>query len=97
MAPFSLTINSKLFDFPIILTEQYPKWLGPTLPELAESLPAFKPITKLHFNCCDVYAHMIGAIGSILGLISLQLMNMSDDKRTFALVLSLFSGFEIEY
>jgi GPH family glycoside/pentoside/hexuronide:cation symporter len=32
-------------------------------------------------------------IGSILRLISLQLMNMSDDKRTFALVLSLFSGF----
>ncbi len=39
------------------------------------------------------YAHMIGAIGSILGLISLQFMNMSDDKRTFALLLSLFSGF----
>ena len=28
----------------------------PTLPELAEPLPAFKPITKLHFNCCDVNA-----------------------------------------
>jgi sugar (glycoside-pentoside-hexuronide) transporter len=39
------------------------------------------------------YAHMIGAIGSIMGLISLQLMNMSDDKRTFALMLSLFAGF----
>ncbi len=39
------------------------------------------------------YAHMIGAIGSILGLISLQFMNMSEDKRTFALLLSLFSGF----
>ena len=39
------------------------------------------------------YAHMIGAIGSILGLISLQFMNMSEDKRTFALLLSLFAGF----
>ncbi len=39
------------------------------------------------------YAHMIGAIGSILGLISLQFMNMSEDKRTFALGLSLLSGF----
>ena len=39
------------------------------------------------------YAHMIGAIGSLLGLISLQFMNMAEDKRTFALLLSLFSGF----
>ncbi|MCZ6501266.1 MAG: MFS transporter, partial [Gammaproteobacteria bacterium] len=39
------------------------------------------------------YAHMIGAIGSLLGLISLQFMNMTDDKRTFAFLLSLFSGF----
>ena len=41
------------------------------------------------------YAHMIGAIGSILGLISLQFMNMSDDKRTFAFFLSLLSGFTV--
>ena len=30
------------------------------------------------------YSHMIAAIGMILGLISLQLMNMAEDKRTFA-------------
>jgi GPH family glycoside/pentoside/hexuronide:cation symporter len=41
------------------------------------------------------YAHMIGAIGSILGLISLQFMNMSEDKRTFALLLSLLAGFSV--
>ena len=29
------------------------------------------------------WGHMIGAIGMMLGLISLQLMNMSEDKRTF--------------
>ena len=51
-----LVILSKLFDFPVILTEQYPKWLGPTLRELAESLPVYEPITKFHFNCCDVDA-----------------------------------------
>ena len=38
------------------------------------------------------YVHMIGAIGSILGLISLQFMNMAEDKRTFAFFLSLFAG-----
>lgn len=45
---------SRLYDLPVILTEQYPKWLGPTLPEVKESLPAYEPIDKLHFNCCDV-------------------------------------------
>jgi len=47
---------SKIFDLPVILTEQYPKWLGPTLPEIGKSLPAIEPISKLHFNCCDVDA-----------------------------------------
>ena len=47
---------SKFFALPFILTEQYPKWLGSTLPEIIEYLPAYEPITKLHFNCCDVDA-----------------------------------------
>jgi len=45
---------SRLYDLPVILTEQYPKWLGPTLPEVKEFLPGCEPIDKLHFNCCDV-------------------------------------------
>lgn len=47
---------SKLFDLPVIVTEQYPKWLGPTLHEIKECLPAYEPINKFHFNCCDVDA-----------------------------------------
>ncbi|MFH0844334.1 MAG: hydrolase [Pseudomonadota bacterium] len=45
---------STLYNIPVILTEQYPKWLGPTLPEVRELLPSYGPIEKLHFNCCDV-------------------------------------------
>jgi len=45
---------SKLFNLPVILTEHYLKWLGPTLPEIIESLSTYEPIQKLHFNCCDV-------------------------------------------
>ena len=41
------------------------------------------------------YGHMIGAIGSVLGLVSLQLMNMSDDKRAFAFGLSLVAGISV--
>ena len=47
---------SKLYNLPIILTEQYPKWLGSTLPEIKEVLSSYDPIEKLHFNCCDVDA-----------------------------------------
>ena len=47
---------SKLFDLPVILTEHYSKWLGPTLPAIAETLPSYDPIHKMHFNCCDADA-----------------------------------------
>ena len=47
---------SKLFNLPVILTEHYLKWLGPTIPEIIEYLPVYEPIPKLHFNCCDVDA-----------------------------------------
>jgi nicotinamidase-related amidase len=43
---------SKVFNLPILLTEQYPKWLGATLPEITEHLNAYEPISKMHFNCC---------------------------------------------
>ena len=45
--------GAKVLDIPVILTEQYPKGLGPTLPEIAELLPDVKPIEKTCFSCCD--------------------------------------------
>jgi nicotinamidase-related amidase len=36
----------------VLATEQYPKGLGPTVPELARRLP-YRP-DKLGFSCCDV-------------------------------------------
>jgi nicotinamidase-related amidase len=45
---------SKLYNLSFVLTEQYPKWLGSTLPEIKEVLSSYDPIEKLHFNCCDV-------------------------------------------
>jgi len=38
---------------PIILTEQNPKGLGPTLPELMQLMPEVKPIPKSNFSCCQ--------------------------------------------
>jgi nicotinamidase-related amidase len=51
-----LLLLSELFNLPVIITEQYSKWLGPTLPEIIESLTFYKPIPKMHFDCCDVEA-----------------------------------------
>jgi nicotinamidase-related amidase len=45
---------SNIFGLPVLFTEQYPKWLGPTLPEIVETSPSYDPISKMHFNCCDV-------------------------------------------
>lgn len=44
---------SKLYNLPLILTEQYPKWLGPTISEVKEALDTYEPLEKMHFNCCD--------------------------------------------
>jgi len=45
--------GAKVLEIPIILTEQYPKGLGPTVPEIKSLVPDIKPVEKVCFNCCD--------------------------------------------
>ena len=45
---------AKLFNLPLLLTEQHSKWLGSTVLEIREVLPEHKPIEKIDFNCCAV-------------------------------------------
>jgi nicotinamidase-related amidase len=45
-------------EVPIIVTEQYPKGLGPTIPEIKGLIPDFKAIEKVCFSCCDEPAFM---------------------------------------
>ncbi|MBS7615261.1 hydrolase [Candidatus Bathyarchaeota archaeon] len=40
-----------IIKIPIIITEQYPKGLGPTVPEVKSLIPDSKPIEKLEFSC----------------------------------------------
>src|SRR5207253_4626973 len=44
--------SARLLGMPVAATEQYPKGLGPTVPELAQRLPE-RP-EKLAFSCCAV-------------------------------------------
>jgi nicotinamidase-related amidase len=46
----------QVLEVPIILTEQYPRGLGATIPEIKELLPNIKPIEKTCFSCCDAPA-----------------------------------------
>jgi len=43
---------AKLLDIPVILNEQYPKGLGPTVSEIKEALQPYEPLEKLTFSCC---------------------------------------------
>ncbi len=38
-------------EIPLLVSEQYPKGLGPTVPELAELAPAEAVVEKVHFSC----------------------------------------------
>ena len=41
-----------VLDIPIVVTEQYPKGLGPTIKSISSLITDFNPIEKLSFSCC---------------------------------------------
>lgn len=43
---------AKMLEIPILVTEQYPKGLGPTLEEIRKALPVYEPFEKTAFDCC---------------------------------------------
>jgi len=45
---------------PIVVTEQYRKGLGPTVPEVAAVIPAFAPMEKMAFSACGAAAFVPG-------------------------------------
>ncbi len=64
--------SAQILDMPIILTEQYPKGLGPTLSQFTELMPEVEPIDKLSFSCCanDEFSEKIRKLGRRQLLIS---------------------------
>lgn len=43
----------KIIQVPLIVTEQYPKGLGLTIPSVAASLNDYNALEKTTFSCCD--------------------------------------------
>jgi len=52
-------------DLPVILSEQYPKGLGPTVPAIKESLGPHRVFEKVHFSCAAApgFQDLIAATG----------------------------------
>jgi nicotinamidase-related amidase len=47
-----LVAGAKILGLPILWSEQNPKGLGETVPELKDLLADYAPVTKLSFSCC---------------------------------------------
>ena len=50
----TLLAFAKEMAIPILMTEQYPKGLGKTVPEIKMELGSILPIEKVSFSCCGV-------------------------------------------
>jgi nicotinamidase-related amidase len=53
----------QLLDVPFIVTEQNPKGLGPTQPEISQLVPDFQPLPKFYCNSChesEIYSVITG-------------------------------------
>ena len=49
----ALVEGARALGLPLVVTEQYPKGLGPTLPSLQEKLGEVRPVEKLRFSALD--------------------------------------------
>ncbi len=47
----NLLTAARRFNLPVVASEQYPKGLGPTVPEVAALVPGDGPMAKVHFSC----------------------------------------------
>ena len=60
-AAATMVRGAAAMDVPIVVTEQYPKGLGPTVPEVAEHLPdGVEPLAKTAFSAASADGFALG-------------------------------------
>src|SRR5215472_315358 len=57
---------ANILSLPVVVTTQYSKGLGPTVPEIMSLLPGNKPVDKLEFGCFD-NGEFCSAISTLAG------------------------------
>jgi nicotinamidase-related amidase len=56
---------ARLLEVPMVMTEQYPKGMGPTDPEISQLIANPEAIEKVSFSCCGMedFNHRIAGFG----------------------------------
>lgn len=54
----------RVLEVPILVTEQYPKGLGPTIENVRKLIPSFSPVEKVTFSCLEepAFQQTLGAL-----------------------------------
>lgn len=60
-----LAAMARRLGLPLLVSEQYPKGLGHTLPELLDTFGRVEPIVKVEFSCCgnEGFMERLGTLG----------------------------------
>jgi len=86
---------SNILDFPLLITEQYPKGLGSTEPEIKDALAGkYQPHEKLSFSCCGTDGFV--DILKQTGVQSIMLVGMETHVCVLQTALDLLAnGYEV--
>ena len=57
----ALVRGARILGIPVVVSEQYPKGLGATVPELAEHLDGIEPLAKVRFSAAAADGFDLGA------------------------------------
>lgn len=60
----TLLSAANLLGVPVLISEQYPKGLGPTVPQIAERAGRAHIVEKIHFSCFDDQTLRAGLIAN---------------------------------
>jgi len=85
---------AEIIDIPVVVTEQYPKGLGPTVPDIKNLIPGFSPLEKQSFSAtaCGDFTKQIEKFSQVMLIgiethicISQTALNLADKKSIHVL------------